>query len=306
MQKKVIFIMSSGHSGSSLLSVILGSHLDCFSAGELQGLPIGYRNQTPIDCVNMTSDFWENTFGQEGLQQLANVLGNTRLNKYVPLKIEKKIREFFKRDQIFNPYSFMFTKLNNKSIIIDSSKAYAWIKKRIMAEEFISGIVEAYLIYLVRDGRAVVNSFLRKYSHWDMSKVVREWVEKTKLRNDFFLQFNPEKKIEIAYEQLASNPHETVEKICNFVGIDFVPSMIEYWKYDHHDVSGNSGTYSLIRRYKEQEIENEARQKIHGDYYKNMDLTIKLDLRWQKELSPEKLEIFERIAGEFNKPFEWN
>ena len=55
MQKKVIFIMSSGHSGSSLLSVILGSHLDCFSAGELQGLPIGYRNQTPIDCVNMTS-----------------------------------------------------------------------------------------------------------------------------------------------------------------------------------------------------------------------------------------------------------
>jgi hypothetical protein len=81
--------------------------------------------------------------------------------------------------------------------------------------------------------------------------------------------------------------------------------MIDYWKYDHHDISGNNGTYSLIRRYKGQEIENRVKQ-VNGDYYKNVDISINLDLRWQKELSPEKLEIFERIAGEFNKPFEWN
>ncbi len=133
----------------------------------------------------------------------------------------------------------------------------------------------------------------------------REWVEKTKLRNNFFEKFNPEKRIEIAYEKLASNPDETVEKICNFVNINFVPSMIEYWQYDHYDVSGNSGAYSLIRRYRGQEIERKV-QKINGDYYNNVDIAIKLDLRWQRELSSEKLEIFERIAGETNKPFEWN
>ncbi len=63
MHKKVIFIMSSVHYGSSLLSLILGSHPECFSAGELVGLPNRYRQQKPIDCVNMTSEFWEKTFG---------------------------------------------------------------------------------------------------------------------------------------------------------------------------------------------------------------------------------------------------
>ena len=130
MQKKVIFIMSAGHSGSSLLSLILGSHSEGFSAGELCNLPNRYRQQKPIDCVNMTSDFWENTFGKEGLYQLSNVLGNTRLNKYIPLKIEKKVREIFNRDEIFNAYSFMFSKLDNKNFIIDASKVYTWVEKK--------------------------------------------------------------------------------------------------------------------------------------------------------------------------------
>ena len=305
MQKKVIFIMSAGHSGSSLLSLILGSHSEGFSAGELCNLPNRYRQQKPIDCVNMTSDFWENTFGKEGLYQLSNVLGNTRLNKYIPLKIEKKVREIFNRDEIFNAYSFMFSKLDNKNFIIDASKVYTWVEKKIEAKEFISQRIEAYMIYLVRDGRAVANSYLRKYPHWEVEKYSREWVEKTKRRNDYFEKFNPDRRIKVAYEKLASNPHQTIEEICNFFNINFEPSMIDYWKYDHHDISGNNGTYSLIHRYKGQEIENRVKQ-VNGDYYKNVDISIKLDLRWQKELSPEKLEIFERIAGEFNKPFEWN
>ena len=306
MKKKVIFIMSSGHSGSSLLALILGSHPDCFSAGELVGLPNRYRKQKPIDCVNMTSDFWENTFGKEGLKQLANVLGNTRLNSYIPLTIEQKVRQFLKQDQVFNPYCFMFSRLDQKSVIIDASKASQWINNRLKAQEFRSETIDAYLIHLVRDGRAVVNSYLRKYPHWDMKKISQKWLTKTKLRTAFFEKFNPDKKIQIAYEQLATNPHQTIEKLCNFVNIDFLPSMIEYWKYVHHDISGNDGAYSLIRRYRGQEIENKVEQKINGDYYNNVDIAIKLDLRWKRELAPEKLAVFEEIAGEVNKLFEWN
>ena len=297
--------MSAGHSGSSLLALILGSHSDCFSAGELSGLPNRYRKQKPIDCVNMTSDFWENTFGKEGLDRLAKVLGNTRLNKYIPLKIEKKVRQVFKQDEIFNPYSFMFSKLENKQVIIDASKDFNWIDNKMKAQEFTSKRIEAYLIYLIRDGRAVANSCLRKYPHWDVAKYSREWVEKTKRRNDFFESFSGDRRIKVAYEKLASNPHQTIEEICDFVNINFKPSMIEYWKYNHHDISGNEGTYSLIRRYKAQEIEKKVKQ-VHGDYYNNIDIAIKLDLRWQRELSPEKLEVFNRIAGETNKPYEWN
>jgi hypothetical protein len=253
----------------------------------------------------MTSDFWENTFGQEGLKQLANVLGNTRLTPYIPLAIEKKFRQLIKQDQVFNPYSFMFSKLESKSVIIDASKAYQWIETRLKAQEFRSETIEAYLIHLVRDGRAVVNSYLRKYPHWDIAKMSQSWVDKHKIRMSFFEQFNQRKRLEVIYEELASNPQQTIEKICQFIQIDYVSEMLEYWKYDHYDISGNDGAYSLIRRYKGQEIENKL-QKIHGNYYNEADISIKLDLRWQRELSPEKLEVFEKIAGEVNRPFEWN
>lgn len=305
MEKKVIFIMSAGHSGSSLLALILGSHSECFSAGELSCLPNRYRKQIPIDCVNMKSDFWENTFGKEGIDRLAKVLGNTRLNKYIPLKIEKKLRQILKKDEIFNPYSFIFSKLDNQKVIIDASKDRNWIEDKMKAPEFKSNRIEGYLIHLVRDGRAVANSVFRKIPHRDVAEYSRKWVDRTNSRKDFFENFERDRRLKIAYEELASNPHKTIEKICNFIGIDYEAGAIEYWKYDHHDISGNAGTYSLIRRYKGQEIEKKVEQ-IHGDYYNNVDIAIKLDLRWQKELSPEKLEIFNRIAGETNKLYEWN
>lgn len=304
MKKKVLFIMGAGHSGSSLLALILGSHPQCFSAGELQGLPNRYGKNLYIDCVNCNSQFWEETFGEAGLKKLADGLADARLNKYVPLKVEKVIRGWLGTDEVFNPYSFMLSQLQ-KDVIIDASKSYEWIKKKIKGKEFKSGKIEGYLLHLVRDGRAVVNSYLRKYPSKDMAKLTQHWVEKTKERQAFFAVFESSRRMEVAYEELASKPDETVKKICNFIGIEFRPDMIEYWKFPHHDISGNDGTYSLVRRYQEKEALAKVRE-IHGDYYDRLDLGIKLDLRWQQELLAEKLEVFNRIAGEFNKPYEWN
>ena len=304
--KKVVFIMAMGHSGSSLLAVILGSHPKCFSVGELKVFPRHYQNRDKLhlDCVNCNSEFWEKTFGEEGLKQLALGLSEKRINKYIPLKIDKEIRSWFKQDLIFNPYSFMFNKFK-KDIIIDSSKHPLWIEKRMSAKEFTQRRIEAYLVYLIRDGRAVINSLFRKYPDKDIEVVSQDWVKKLKERNVFFDQFPSERKIKIAYEQLASNPQQTIEKICQLLKVEFTPDMLNYWKYEHHDLSGNDGTYSLIRRYQGKELIKKTKL-LHGNYYQEHDLGIKLDLRWQREFDPEKLAVFNRIAGEYNKPYEWN
>jgi hypothetical protein len=303
-EKKVLFIIGSGHCGSSLLSLVLGSHPRCFSAGELGNLPNRYRKKIYLDCVNCNSDFWDKTFGESGLKQLSIGLGDTRVTPYVPLKLEKGVREFLGKNKIFKPYTFMFEKLG-KEVIIDASKYWIWVNKKTKAKEFTSGEVKAYLLNLVRDGRAVVNSYLRKYPQRDMAEFTQDWMEKTKQRQEFYHSFDRGKKIEVAYEKLASDPHATVHSICDFLDIEFTPEMIEYWKYNHHDISGNDGTYSLVRRYQQQEMLEKVKEN-HGEYYEKMDLGIKLDLRWKKELSEEKLEIFNSIAGEFNKPYAWD
>ncbi|NES02120.1 MAG: hypothetical protein F6K22_04290 [Okeania sp. SIO2F4] len=47
-------------------------------------------------------------------------------------------------------------------------------------------------------------------------------------------------------------------------------------------------------------------EEIHGSYDEELGLQIKLDLRWKNELSVENLAIFNSLAGELNKPYEWN
>jgi hypothetical protein len=305
MKKKVVFILSAGHSGSSLLSLILGSHPRCFSAGEFKGLPNRYRKQVFIDCVNKNSIFWETTFGQEGLHQLALGLAGVRIHSYLPLKLEKTFRNLInKEDPVTSPYSFMFSKMD-VDVIVDSSKAAVWFEKRLESPEFTKDILEPFVIHLVRDGRAVTNSFLRKYPHWDIEEFSRHWMKKHQERQTFLRNFSDERKLEVRYEKLASNPLETTKEICAFLGLNFEQGMLQYWRHDHHDISGNEGAYSFIDKYKGVKT-NRSMEQQKRDFYDNADLAIKLDLRWKRELPIEYVEKFNTIAGSLNKPYEWN
>lgn len=305
MKKKVVFIVSAGHSGSSLLALILGSHPKIFSAGELKGLPNRYRRNLYIDCVNKDSKFWVDSFGNDGLQSLALSLSGKRVHPWIPLKIEKWVRGFMdSHDPITNPYSFMFSKLPQE-IIVDSSKALPWIQTRLCSREFVRQQLDAHLIYLIRDGRAVVNSFSRKYPHKDFAELSKDWTKKHLEKSSFFSNFDANKKLQVKYEELASKPAVVAKNICDFLGVDFYEDMVSYWKYPHHDISGNDGTYSLINKYKALTSEHfEARNDI--EYYEKMGLSIRLDLRWKRELSEEKIAIFNQVAGEINKPYEWD
>jgi hypothetical protein len=65
------------------------------------------------------------------------------------------------------------------------------------------------------------------------------------------------------------------------------------------------GTKSSIEKYQKGKVGDDA-NSVHGDYYAKSKLEIKLDLRWRKELSEENRALFESIAGEENRGYEWN
>ncbi len=75
-------------------------------------------------------------------------------------------------------------------------------------------------------------------------------------------------------------------------------------EHDHHHIVGSRGTNATIAKYRGQQVERAVRD-IHGDFYEKLNFEIELDLRWQRELSPENLATFERIVGDRNRPFEW-
>ncbi len=302
MKKKVIFIMGIGRSGSTLVELMLGSHPKAFSLGEISKLPeILGKTQQNWAWASPGSTFWQDKFTETELRQLASGLSDHRLHQYIPLKVERTVREWLGNDQILNPYTILFSK-TKADILTDSSKTVHWISNKLKAREFRQQEIDAYLVYNVRDGRAVLNSYLRLKKD-TVEEISNRWVTLLKEYHEFYNQFPENKKVTVRYEELVSNPQEVVKSLCDWLNLEFSPDMVEYWKHDHHHIVGSRGTSALIAKYRGQTSRN---LDSHGDYYQDPEFRIKLDLRWKNELSPENLQIFNAIAGDLNKPYEWD
>lgn len=294
MKKKLLFILGTAYCGSTLLSLILGSHSRCFNIGEISNLPRLYKENKAICSIcEGKCNFWDDKFNKEELEKLSWGLSNSRINKYIPLKIEKFYRELID-DDIFKPYSLIASK-TDADVVIDSTKSIYWIKNELTLKELNSSNFETYVLYIVRDGRAVLNSYLKRNKSLNVEKFSYLWKKRVQDNEQFFAQFASERKLKLAYESFAIKPEETLKNICTFLNINFFPSIIEYWKYDHHTISGNSKTKSLIRKYKN-----------HLSEDTQTDFKIRLDLKWQTQLTSEQIKEFYYFVGEINKQYEWN
>ncbi|MGH2733260.1 MAG: sulfotransferase [Actinomycetota bacterium] len=125
---RVVFIGGAGHSGSTLLGLMLGAHPDVFFAGETDKVRhLGNPSSPPH-------------------KRACRLCGPGCL-------VWDDLQETNGRD-IYDALS----EHTGRPIVVDSSKNLSWIKRRIAALE---EEVPLHLIICSRDGRAVVNSFLR-------------------------------------------------------------------------------------------------------------------------------------------------
>lgn len=88
---------------------------------------------------------------------------------------------------------------------------------------------DARLIQLVRDPRAVFASRKKRMMntrgcHTKAHRLVREWNRSS--REIPRLRAHPEKFLVIRYADLVRKPRETLETICRFAGIEFLPEML--------------------------------------------------------------------------------
>ncbi|MBD3200094.1 MAG: hypothetical protein GF316_08765 [Candidatus Lokiarchaeota archaeon] len=273
--QEVVFICGAPHSGSTLLGLILGSHPETFYAGE--------ANKSRF--LNSKDPTMEDRFckicGPE-----CRIWGN------YDSSLEKDLYEQLRR-------------LTDKKIIIDSTKKVEWLKKRSEALNFKED--KQYLIYIMRDGRAVINSRLRKYPETDINDLISNWKDHVSATNEFFHNFK-QNKIKIHYEELALSPEVVIESLCEFLNIAYFDKMIQYYDHEQHPLGGNTGTQSLILKAQENKktdsvIRLSSRNKY---YYSEHPLGIKLDLRWKEELDPKIRQLFDKEAGTLNEEFEFN
>lgn len=265
-----IFIAGAGHSGSTLLGLLLGSHPESFYAGEAAK---------------------------------TRFLGDDRKPEH------KRVCKLCGPDcPVWGDFSVatspdLYEQLAQRTrakVVIDSTKNLTWLDTQTNAVRNHGG--QPALIFLQRDGRAVINSRVRKYPERDLETLIVSWVQRMQETQVLFDVFDGP-KTKVRYEELASAPSKTLRLICQRLGVPFDPAMLDFASHEHHVLGGNNGTqWQVGRRLDETFVKLSDRTR---GYYGDHPEGIVLDLRWVDELPVKALRMFEEIAGACNAELAW-
>lgn len=305
----VIYVCSSGRSGSTLLDLLLGSHSNAFSLGEIEHLPKNLALDTPCSCgaTARSCEFWATAVEQLCRDLRVDVRGDPyRLNLgfYLATRVidpshqterYKRRRRFvlalkhaeyagwvgsgvlrvFGRDfeegvrNTLRLYEVV-RKNSNKRVLIDSSKEY---RKAIAL--FKARPKQVKVILLHRDGRGVFYS--KKKSGFSAQRCVKPWVRFYSRAIPLLNKHIPDEcLVRVRYEDLAGAPEATIKGVCERVGLSFEKKMLDFREATHHVLNGN-----------------EMRLKdVSG---------IRVDDAWRRQLTDQELAYFERVAGDMNR-----
>lgn len=289
MKKKIVFITGTGHCGSTLLDLLLSSHSGIFGVGELASLyknKAYFKGEMPLSNVNGFKDkYWT----KENVRQLARFSESNNFLKRLLIKLKLLAPSKIKL------YKYLIY-LSGKNVIVDSSKNIKWIEDSISVlknnREF-----ELYLIYITRDGRAVINSYYRKYPERTIEAITQKWIDRVTKIDKSYKKMDVQ-KMQLKYEDLSEDPATVITETCRFIGIEYENMMLEYWSHEHHHIGGNAGTKSLILKYREKDLRLKGDEKNH---YEHHGLEIKLDERWKKELTEEQIDYINDKIDTINK-----
>lgn len=269
---KVLYICSAGRSGSTLIDLVLGSHSQCMSLGEIEHLPKNLALNTPCSCGAAACEcgFWRQVAArikatrgkdilkspysfQVGLYKATRVIDTkfqtaTYLRKRKMVLAIKHLEYVFRSEpKLLGPLTSSFDTgvantfdlydavrfVSGKSILIDSSKEYR--KAIALYRRNPEGV---RIVVLTRDGRGVFNS--ERKSGFDREASLRPWLNYYK-RGLPLIERNVagEHRFNVRYEELASKPAEVTAALCEFAGIEFDPAMLNFRDTAHHILNGN-------------------------------------------------------------------
>jgi len=302
-----VYIMSAGHSGSTLLNLLLGAHSSATAVSELTHLPKNIAHNEQCSCGKAILDcpVWSQVIhrlGQRldldlqgdpyGLQlgfigesrsQYSDRLGRSyqaawkirRIIVYFQQLTGIRLpawtqHDFAAAQRIRTQVYEEIRAVTGESIVVDASKEYLQGVSLYQADP-----ARTRLILLVRDGRAVFYSNLRRNQSLEESldawrKYYRHALPVIERR------IRPEHVYRLKYEDLATGTEQQLRQICQFLALDFEPAMLEPQANPQHITSGNNMRFAGTR-------------------------SIKLDTTWKTALSSEQMAYFERHAGDLNR-----
>lgn len=171
--------------------------------------------------------------------------------------------------------------------------------------------IEKRTVLLMRDGRAVVASDLRKHAQYGMTplKSIRSWKKSMSKKRRKVMKMPADQRMLLHYENLRSETENYLENVCDFLGMSYDPKMLLFHEKDHCFVGGNLGPAIQVAAYHNREVPLpplEQHQKIQANrtdkaQYLEQKPQEYTDNRWQTSLTDKQLRLFALLAGRFNR-----
>lgn len=287
-----VYINGYMRSGSTLLGMLVGRQPAVAYLGEMRNFQEYLTEEKGCYCGAHIPDcpFWREvlerlepdlrelptkpgyTMGHRAVKYLSVWQTPTRLLHALSAFIPPLRHDFDAIEQIARLYAAAAAH-SGKSFVCDSSHRNELAK---LLALYYPGAVR--LLHIVRDGRGVCNSLMRRRG-WSMYYAAGRW----KRFNQFTMMTHrgvpAEHILRVRYEDLCREPQKEIERVCAFLGIEFAPEQTVLTASDAHFIGGSP----TLRQ--------------------ESALALQLDEKWRKSLSRKDLQVFTEIAGSFNERY---
>lgn len=299
---KVIYIFGAGHSGSTLLDVLLSTHSEIQGVGEVHRLSLG-PNSRKCGCGKTitTCNYWSPVIdlylkkAKSTNAQVKNIFPPTTLarDRYsksavLPLDMlavlgEINLISILGRSNcwidryleiIKNSYLLYdaIAEVHAAKIVVDSTKNP--LRGKML---YLGSPRRTFCLHLVRDGRAVAASMMRR-EQVPMHNAARSWRKACIKTEAALLSIPAARKQVIRYEDICRNPIGSVNGILSRFELSVTAANIDNMDNEHHQIPGNPAVHGGLR-------------------------DIQIDEKWRVGLSRNDLKIFQSVAGWWNRRY---
>lgn len=262
---EVIYILGAGHCGSTLLNLCFDQHSSIIGVSEI--ITLNQKKPGWSGNKNILSESFWSRVDKLMYQNYGKKLSEVPFNLQIKMPLLNIAIERNKEalDSIL--------KVSKKSIISDSSKNSKRLEALLSCPLF-----RVKVIYLVRDGRAIVNAYRRKYG--SIQPGLYNLIKTDYSARKLMAKYGEHNWITIRYEDMVENLKDTLKKICEFSEISFENNMMKPETSKFKGIGGNRILKKPINK-------------------------IILDDRWKKEMSTFVRSFTKLMVYRYNKRYKY-
>ena len=208
---QIIFILGiTPRSGTNFLQDLLCLHPDC-GAGPIREDFLLHYADFLIQYVNVLSAIWKGWIDEENLLNLLyNSLGNG-LSSFLQAQTNEKWLKIAleKEPDVAHIFKELPKRLVTKTPSINN------------LDKFFNLFPESHLLIIVRDGRAVAESFVKSFGG-NYELATKKWAEAANKISEFISKNQQENSnfYIVKYEKLSNNPEQELQNIFNFLNLN--------------------------------------------------------------------------------------